>query len=116
MQNSVESADWGMARRHGALRRGWVGLLAAAAIALFATPAVADPARCTAERPQPLGPTDPALCRSLIDAVRDPSALPLDQYEAKLNQFFGAWCHRDTNAGWRRDKHVRDAGPFTAAL
>ncbi|MGO4124886.1 hypothetical protein AB4Z01_10805 [Inquilinus sp. YAF38] len=113
MQEHRDSADRG---RPGALRRGWVGLLAAAAIALFATPGLADPARCTAEQAQPLLPTDPALCRSLLAAVRDPSALPLDQYEAKLNQFFGNYCHRDTASGWRRDKHVRDAGPFTAAL
>ncbi len=86
------------------------------AIALFATPSLADPARCTAEQAQPLIPTDPALCQSLLAAVRDPSALPLDQYEAKLNQFFGNYCHRDTASGWRRDKHVRDAGPFTATL
>ena len=105
-----------MARRHGAVRRGWAGLLIAAAIALFATPGLADPARCTAEQAQPLVPKDPALCQSLIAAVRDPSALPLNQYEDKLNQFFGNYCHRDTASGWRRDKHVRDAGPFTAAL
>jgi hypothetical protein len=116
MQKLIKSADWGMARRLGLLRRSCIGLMAAAAITLFATPGVADPARCTAEQAQPLVPTDPALCQSLIAAVRDPSALPLDQYEAKLNQFFGAYCHRDTAAGWRRDKHVRDAGPFTAAL
>ncbi|MGO1076399.1 hypothetical protein [Inquilinus sp. CA228] len=105
-----------MARRHKALRRGWAGLLIAAGTMLFATLGVADPARCTAEQAQPLVPTDPALCQSLIAAVRDPSALPLNQYEDKLNQFFGNYCHRDTASGWRRDKHVRDAGPFTAAL
>lgn len=71
-------------------------------------------ASCPAERPEPLLPTDPALCSSLAEAVRQPSALPLDQYEAKLDQFFGQYCHRDTAAGWRRDRTVRDTGPFTA--
>lgn len=61
-------------------------------------------------------PTDPALCASLAETVRDPSALPLDQYEAALDDFFGNWCHRDEAAGWRRDKRLRDAGPFTAML
>lgn len=117
MQENGDSADRGRtARRQGAWHRICAGLLAAAAIALFTTPGLADPARCTAEQAQPLVPTDLALCRSLIAAVRDPSALPLDQYEAKLDQFFGNYCHRDAASGWRRDKHVRDAGPFTAAL
>ncbi|KGM33115.1 hypothetical protein [Inquilinus limosus] len=103
-----------MARLRGAARR--AGLLLAAGLLLLTAPALADPAICTAERPLPLTPTDPDLCKSLIDAVRHPSALPLDQYEAKLNQFFGNYCHRDAASGWRRDKHVRDAGPFTATL
>jgi hypothetical protein len=59
-------------------------------------------------------PSDPALCASLAEAVREPSALPLDQYQAKLDAFFGNYCHRDEAAGWRRDKGVRDTGPFTA--
>jgi len=117
MQEDMDTADRGpKVRRHGAGRRGWAGLLVAAGLLLSAGPGWADPARCTAEQAQPLLPTDPALCQSLIAAVRDPSALPLDQYEAKLNQFFGNYCHRDTASGWRRDKHVRDAGPFTATL
>lgn len=61
-------------------------------------------------------PSDPALCSGLAAAVRDPSALPLEQYEAKLDAFFGNYCHRDEAGGWRRDKTVRDTGPFTAAL
>lgn len=115
MHKSMDSADPSpLARLRMAARR--MGLLIAAGFLLFTAPALADPALCIAERPLPLTPTDPDLCKSLIDAVRHPSALPLDQYEAKLNQFFGNYCHRDTASGWRRDKHVRDAGPFTATL
>jgi len=91
-------------------------MLMAAGVALSANPSAADPAQCTAERSVPMIPTDPALCESLTAAVRNPSALPLDQYEAKLNQFFGNYCHRNEAAGWRRDKHVRDTGPFVASL
>ncbi|GAB6039573.1 hypothetical protein [Endothiovibrio diazotrophicus] len=64
--------------------------------------------------PQALKPTDPQLCQSLAAAVRDPSALPLNQYEEQLNQFFGHWCHRDPASGWAHDKDVRDTGPYTA--
>ncbi|TIR48047.1 MAG: hypothetical protein E5X53_31320 [Mesorhizobium sp.] len=60
--------------------------------------------------------TDPALCRQLEDVIRKPSALPLPEFEKKLNQFFGNYCHRSTDSGWARDKYVRDTGPFTATL
>lgn len=72
--------------------------------------------QCPAEQSEPLVATDPALCASLAEAVRDPSALPLDQYEEQLNAFFGHYCHRDPASGWERDKYVRDTGPFTATL
>jgi hypothetical protein len=48
--------------------------------------------------------------------MRRPSALPLDQYEAKLNDFIGNYCHRRLASGWKMDKTVRDAGPFVASL
>ncbi|GLS19195.1 hypothetical protein GCM10007874_22120 [Labrys miyagiensis] len=113
----MKSAERGAETRWcGVARRWYAAVIVAVGVALFAGTSVADPANCTAERPEPLTPTDPELCKSLIAAVRDPSALPLDQYEAKLNQFFGNYCHRDTASGWRRDKHVRDTGPFTATL
>lgn len=48
--------------------------------------------------------------------MREPSALPLDRYQAKLSAFLGNYCHRREAAGWRRDKDVRDTGPFTAGL
>ena len=71
-------------------------------------------ASCPAERPEPLVPADTAICDQLSAQMRAPGALPLDQYEAVLNQFLGNYCHRDPDAGWRRDKQVRDTGPFTA--
>lgn len=70
---------------------------------------------CSALRDAPLVPTDTALCKSLSATVADPSGLPLDQYEDALSKFFDNWCHRDTDAGWVRDKYVRDTGPFTAS-
>ena len=69
-----------------------------------------------AERPDAVATSDPALCASLESVVRAPSALPLDEYQAKLDIYLGNYCHRSTSAGWRRDKTVRDTGPFTATL
>src|SRR4051812_11256909 len=95
----------------GGLRR--LARLVAAALVAASVPGAAW-AVCVAERPDVMAATDPALCRSLEAAVRTPSALPLADYEAKLDQFFGHYCHRDQAAGWVHDKFVRDAGPFVA--
>lgn len=92
--------------------------IAALAVALLfaAQPSAAleKDGRCKAAHPQPVVPSDPALCASLAEQVRAPGALPLDRYEAVLNDFLGNWCHRDAGAGWVRDKRVRDTGPFIA--
>jgi hypothetical protein len=53
-------------------------------------------------------------CTALDPVVRRPSTLPLDQYESRLNEFFGQYCHRRLDAGWGMDKTVRDTGPFIA--
>ncbi len=71
---------------------------------------------CSAERSQPLVTTDPALCADLESVVREPSALPLDEYQAKLGDFLRNFCHRNAEAGWKRDKYVRDTGPYIASL
>ena len=76
-------------------------------------PAVAAQ-RCDDEQPTPQVPTDLALCAELAPVVRKPNALPADQYLATLNRFLNAMCHRDTAGGWKRDKSIRDTGPFTA--
>ena len=84
-------------------------------VILAANGAVAE-TECSAARAAPLLPPDPARCAELEAAIRDPSALALDAYEAKLDEFFGQYCHRNAAAGWVRDKRVRSTGPFTAAL
>ena len=73
-------------------------------------------AACTALQATAQVPTDLALCQRLDPVVRKPSALPLNEYEEALNQYFSHFCHRDTAAGWVRDKHVRDTGPYVASL
>lgn len=100
-----------------------IGLSTSAAALLLsllflAAPAVAQRSMldCSAERPEPLVPTDLQLCEDLEPVIRDPSALPLEEYEAKLGDFLRAFCHRNTAKGWVRDKSVRDTGPFIASL
>ncbi len=78
-------------------------------------PAAAQPA-CTAERSAALLPKDPAFCARLAPIIRQPGSLPLDQYEKNLGDFLRSFCHRDEAVGWKRDKGVRDTGPFTATL
>jgi cytochrome c551/c552 len=96
-----------------------ISLIVTLAAGLFVadgTLAAAWAAECTAERSSPIVPVDPDLCQRLESAVRQPSALSLDQYERRLNEFLGHYCHRNAATGWVRDKHVRDTGPFVATL
>lgn len=71
---------------------------------------------CTAERTQALVPVDKDLCQTLEVDIRNPGGFPLDVYENKLDSFLGNYCHRNADAGWVRDKSIRDTGPFTAVL
>lgn len=71
---------------------------------------------CPEEQSVPVLPHDLELCRKLDPVVRDPSALPLREYELKLQEYFVNFCHRDKMSGWVRDKYVRDTGPETAHL
>jgi len=89
-------------------------LLAAVLVPWTGASAQQEVLDCEAARPSPLVPTDPALCASLAEVIRHPSALPLGEYEEKMAQFLSAWCHR--GSGWTRDKGVRDTGPFTASF
>ena len=89
--------------------------VAIAAVTAFAGAALAE-SQCPDLQSQPLVPTDLALCKALEPIVRDPSGLPLNEYEQKLGEYFGAFCHRDQSAGWVHDKHVRDTGPYINTL
>jgi hypothetical protein len=70
---------------------------------------------CPEEQETPQVPTNLALCEELEPIVRQPHALPLHQYQAKLNQYLQNFCHRNVARGWRVDKRVRDTGPYVAA-
>ena len=97
----------------GTIVRGYRrSMMVMAMLGVASTTALAG--QCPAERTVPLVPTDPQMCRDLLPAMADPSALPLDEYQATVDRFLGNYCHRDTASGWRRDKSVRDTGPFTA--
>ena len=96
--------------------RGWL-LRCLAVVCILAIASQAQAVQqCADEQPSPQVPQDLALCAQLDPVVRKPSALPLLQYEEALNRYVQAMCHRNTDAGWKRDKAVRDTGPFTATL
>jgi hypothetical protein len=100
------------------IRRIALPVVVLALLALCAPPLAAqeEELTCDAARSAPLVPTDRALCERLWPIVKDPSALPLDEYETKLGDFLRNWCHRDAAAGWKPDKRVRDTGPYIATL
>jgi cytochrome c553 len=70
-------------------------------------------APCPSVSDAPLKPKDAALCASLEQAVRRPSA-QLDRYETLLARYLGNLCHRNPGAGWKVDKRMRDTGPYVA--
>lgn len=92
----------------------------ASAIAVFTSLAVlldcaqgsAASATCAEEQATAQVPTDLALCAALGPIVRKPSALPLNEYQAKLGEYLRNFCHRDEKSGWKVDKRVRDTGPW----
>src|SRR5437879_463425 len=57
-------------------------------------------------------PTNLTRCAELDPIVRRPTALPLDQYEAKFGEYLALMCHRNEAGGWKVDKRVRDTGPW----
>jgi hypothetical protein len=87
-------------------------ITAALFVSMVATGAAQAQEACSVKHAQPLLPTDPAMCLHLRDAVRAPSALSLGEYEETLGNFLRGYCHRDADAGWERDKSLRDTGPF----
>lgn len=95
----------------GSIRRAAMGIVLSGLVA-----SGAQAANCTAERAEALVPVDTSLCRTLEVDIRNPGDFPLDVYEKKLDSFLGNYCHRNPDAGWVRDKSIRDTGPFTAVL
>ncbi len=89
------------------------------ALCLFIAPADAmrsSPLDCPAAREAPLLPPDRELCARLEGVIRRPNDLPLAEYEFALGAYLRDFCHRDADAGWKRDKRVRDTGPYTLTL
>ena len=89
-------------------------------LALSLDPTIQEPVAaqlsCSAEQPGPVLPKDPPLCAKLAPVIRRPGDLPLEEYETALGSFLRNVCYRDPASGWKRDKRVRDTGPFTASL
>ena len=102
-------------KRHKDLRRS-VPIWLACGLAGWLAPLAVAAADCIADMKQPQRPTDPALCERLEKTVRNPSGLPLDQYETALGDYLRNYCHRRTDAGWTPDKRVRDTGPFVGTI
>jgi hypothetical protein len=88
----------------------------ALACILFSCSVGAASTVCISERAKPLQATDRTLCAELALSVRNPRALSLDAYQAKLAHFLRNFCHRDEASGWTHDKHVRDTGPYIGTL
>jgi hypothetical protein len=88
----------------------------ALALCAVLVPAIAQgSATCPDEQVTKQTPTPEQIkevCEPLEPVVRAPSALPLNEYEAKLSQYLGAMCHRNEDGGWKVDKRVRDTGPW----
>src|SRR5262245_1315293 len=100
-------------RGEGRTRRSLAVL--AAAIALIANGQSLASPLCPDEQPtSQIPPSDSALCAELETIVRQPSALPLAEYETKVGEYLRNFCHRDLSKGWEVDKYLRNTGPFTA--
>ncbi|MBO6785121.1 MAG: cytochrome P460 family protein, partial [Alphaproteobacteria bacterium] len=89
---------------------------ALAALTMVAQTALAQDNSCPAHKAEKLVAKDPQMCALLDATVRAPGKLPLAEYEAKLGEYLGAFCHRNADAGWVRDKRLRDTGPFVSTL
>lgn len=96
----------------GGFKKGLSAIISVVFLFVALKSMAAEVPACDVRQDKKLIPTNPALCESLHDAVRDPSGLALDKYEAVLSQFLGNYCHRNAAAGWVRDKKLRNTGPF----
>ena len=84
-------------------------------VALLSTLAVQASPTCPEEQTSlqaPQTPQEVAYCKQLEPKMRNPGAMPLNEYEAVLNEFMSHMCHRNTRAGWTSDKRIRDTGPW----
>jgi hypothetical protein len=81
-------------------------------LGLLSTLAVQASSTCPEQQTTPQVPTNLALCKQLEPTIRNPGAMPLNDYEKALNQFMSNMCHRNTAAGWVSDKRIRDTGPW----
>jgi hypothetical protein len=86
--------------------------VAALTFALFSSLAVQASPTCPDQQTTPQVPQDLKLCAQLEPKVRHPGALPLNEYEQVVNNFFSHMCHRNVQAGWKSDKRIRDTGPW----
>jgi hypothetical protein len=86
----------------------------ACGLASWLASVAAAAADCSADMKTPQQPPATDYCQKLEDAVRHPSDLPLDQYEAKLGDYLRNYCHR--GAGWTPDKRLRDTGPYVGTI
>lgn len=75
-----------------------------------------SPSLCPDLKAEPLLPKDQALCQRLAGAMRQPGIRDRAAYQETVAQFLGNFCHRDSAAGWVRDKRVRDTGPYISTL
>lgn len=103
-----------LCRRGAKTRAGCATAALAAGLVLLTASAGMASSTCPDEQQTLQVPTNSALCTALNSIVRKPSALPLEQYEAKLGQYLANFCHRDLAKGWRVDKHIRNTGPYIA--
>src|SRR6266568_6935117 len=90
----------------------------AASLSLLANIAAQASSTCPDEQSTPQVPSEQQvkeICDKYRDAVRQPNALPLNEYEATLSKYLGAMCHRDEAHGWKVDKRIRDTGPWIGA-
>lgn len=92
-----------------------LALLMLVCSAVLAGPVLGDTPCADDQKVQQI-PTNLELCAELDPVVRKPSALPLGDYEVKLNTYLDKMCYRNVKAGWAMDKTVRDTGPFIATL
>ena len=76
-------------------------LIAALAVGfgLISNLAVNASPTCPDEQSTKQTPQNLALCKALEPIVLRPSAVPLNEYEGKLNEYLTAMCHRDQDGG-----------------